>query len=224
MAIVLVVAPHPDDEVLGVGGTILRHLAAGDAVHIVICTRGEESRFGKEQVERVQAEARQAHARLGVTGSHFLDLPAAVLDTVPGAEVNQALGTVFDKVNPDVVYVPHVGDVHLDHEIIFRAAMVCSRPTGDRYPSRVLAYETVSETDWYAAPVTTPFVPNVFIDITDFIGGKLDACSLYASQIRPAPDQRSIESIRALSVTRGSVVRAAHAEAFVLIREIKGSR
>ena len=94
---VLVVAPHPDDEVLGVGGTILHHLAQGDVVHVVVCTRGEAARFGAEQVDMVQQEARQVHAFLGVTGSHFLDLPAARLDTVPGADLNAALAEVFDK-------------------------------------------------------------------------------------------------------------------------------
>ena len=94
MNTVLVIAPHPDDEVLGVGGTILRHLDTGDAVHVVICTRGEESRFGTEQVARVQKEAREVHAFLDLTGSHFLDLPAAMLDTVPGADL-EAAGTIL---------------------------------------------------------------------------------------------------------------------------------
>ncbi|MCH8149262.1 MAG: PIG-L family deacetylase, partial [Planctomycetes bacterium] len=119
MSHVLVIAPHPDDEVLGVGGTILRHLDSRDDVHVVICTRGEESRFGNEQVARVQKEACDVHAFLGLTGSHFLDLPAAMLDTVPGADLNIALGSVFDAVRPDTVYVPHVGDVHRDHQLVF---------------------------------------------------------------------------------------------------------
>ncbi len=217
---VLVIAPHPDDEVLGVGGTILRHLDFGDAVHVVICTRGEASRFGNEQVARVQKEARDVHAFLGLTGSHFLDLPAAMLDTVPGADLNAALGNVFDAVRPDTVYVPYVGDVHRDHQLVFQAAMVCCRPVGDAYPSRILAYQTVSETDWYAAPMTPAFVPNVFVDITAYIERKLEAFSRYASQVRKAPDQRSTEAILALSVTRGHSMNMPHAEAFMLVREV----
>ncbi len=220
MADVLVVAPHPDDEVLGVGGSILRHLDRGDAVHVVICTRGEDSRFGAEQVERVQAEARQVHTFLGVTGSHFLDLPAARLDTIPICDVNDALKGVFEQVKPEIVYVPHMGDLHRDHQVIFEAAMVCARPTGGNGPKRILACETVSETDWHAAPVTPPFVPNIYVDISEHIERKLEACAMYASQIRPAPQQRSIEAIRALSVTRGHTVGLGHAEAFTLIREI----
>ncbi len=194
MSNVLVVAPHPDDEVFGVGGTVLRHLADGDAVYVVICTRGEASRFGAEQVERVQTEARKVHAFLGVTGSHFLDLPAARLDDLPGADINAALEAVFQTVKPDTIYVPHAGDLHRDHQIIFQAAMVCSRPVGDHYPSRILTYETVSETDWYAAPTTAAFVPNVFVDITSYVDKKLEACAMYSSQIQPVPHQRSTEA------------------------------
>lgn len=219
MTTVLVVAPHPDDEVLGVGGTILRHQSNGDEVHIVICTRGDESRFGADQVRCVQDEAREVHKYLAVAGSHFLDLPAARLDTVPGSDINDALGGVFAQVKPDTVYLPHVGDVHRDHQLIFQAAMVCARPQSDVAPKRILAYETVSETDWYAAPTTPAFAPNVFVDITEFIERKLKACVMYASQIKPAPHQRSIEAIQALSITRGHTVNIHNAEAFMLVRE-----
>ncbi len=224
MASVLVIAPHPDDEVLGVGGTMLRHVADGDAVHVVICTKGRPPRFSPDQVEQVQAEARQAHSLIGLTGSHFLDLPAADLDTLPGADVNGALAEVVDRVNPDIVYIPHVGDVHRDHQIIFQAAMVCCRPVGANFPKRILACETVSETDWNAAPITPAFVPNVFVDISDYIDRKLDTCAVYASQIRPAPDHRSLEALRALSVTRGNTMGMHHAEAFMLIRELQTTR
>jgi len=220
MATVLVVAPHPDDEVFGVGGTILHHLAAGDAVNIVVCTRGETTRFGAEQVETVQREAREVHAFLGVTESHFLDLPAARLDTVPGAELNAALAGVFDVVEPDTVYLPHVGDVHSDHRLVFHAAMVRVRPTTSAYPSRILAYETVSETNWHAPPATPPFVPNVFVDISPHLGRKLEASAMYASQIQPPPHERSLQAIRALATLRGHTVHVPAAEAFMLVRDV----
>ena len=101
MSTVLVVAPHPDDEVFGVGGTILRHVADGDAVHVLICTRGEVSRFGAEHIETVQNEARRVHEFLGVAESHAMDFPAARLDTVPGSDLNAAVGDVFAHVQPD---------------------------------------------------------------------------------------------------------------------------
>jgi LmbE family N-acetylglucosaminyl deacetylase len=98
--------------------------------------------------------------------------------------------------------------------------MVCSRPGGGSFPKRILAYETVSETDWYAAPITPPFVPNVYVDISEYLERKLELCAAYASQIKPAPNQRSLEAIRSLSITRGVVVSVAHAEAFMLVREV----
>ncbi|MFQ5592447.1 MAG: PIG-L deacetylase family protein [Phycisphaerae bacterium] len=220
MRTVLVIAPHPDDEVFGVGGTILRHVARGDALHVVICTRGEESRFGREQVDRVQSEARAVHAFLGLAGSHFLDLPAARLDALPASDLNEHLADVFAAVKPDTLYIPHVGDIHRDHQLVFQAAMVCSRPGDLHRPTRILAYETVSETDWYAAPLTPPFVPNVYVNISDHIDKKLEACGMYASQVKEAPHQRSIAALRALSITRGHAVGFDHAEAFVLVREI----
>ena len=220
MARMLVIAPHPDDEVLGVGGTILKHLADGHEVHVLICTRGEESRFGKDQVERVSAEAKRVHEFLGISGSHFLELPAARLDTVPGTDINAALADVMTRVAPDVVYAPHPGDVHRDHQLVFQAVMVCARPVGSCYPRCIYTYETVSETDWYAPPATAAFLPNVFIDISGFIDGKLKACAMYESQIRPSPDQRSTEAIKALAVTRGHAMGMHHAEAFTLVREL----
>jgi len=119
-----------------------------------------------------------------------------------------------------VVFAPHPGDVHRDHQLVFQAVMVCARPVGSHYPRRIYTYETVSETDWYAPPVTPAFVPNVFIDISDFIDGKLEACAMYESQIRPSPDQRSTEAIKALAVTRGHAMGMHHAEAFTLVREL----
>jgi len=220
MGRVLVIAPHPDDEVLGVGGSVLRHVADGDAVHVVICTRGRVEDFGEEQVERVQAEARAVHKFLGVAGSHFLDLPAARLDTVPQVDINAALHRVFEQVKPDTVYVPHPGDVHHDHRVMFESAMVCCRPTHAASPERILSYETVSETDWNAPGVTPVFVPNCFVDISKFMDRKLEACAMYASQVRPAPHQRSREAIRALAVTRGHAMGMQHAEAFMFLRRL----
>ena len=147
-------------------------------------------------------------------------MPAARLDDIPGADINESLYGVFETVRPDTIYVPHPGDVHRDHQLVFQAAMVCSRPVGDCCPSRVLAYETVSETDWHAAPMTPAFVPNVFVDISPYIGKKLEACAIYESQIEPAPHQRSIEAISAQSTTRGYAVGVAHAEAFMLVRDV----
>lgn len=216
----LVLAPHPDDEVLGCGGTIARLTQAGARVDVAVVTRGHEPRFAAEHVAQVRAELAQAHALLGVAETHFLDLPAAELDRVAQAEVNAAVANVVAQVEPDTLFVPFVGDLHFDHRIVFEAALVAARPRGHTYPRRVLAYETVSETNWSAPGLSPAFAPNIYIDVTGQLETKLQAFALFASQCRPFPDERSLETLRALAAVRGSTVTRHAAEAFVLVREV----
>jgi N-acetylglucosamine malate deacetylase 1 len=216
----LVLAPHPDDEVLGCGGTIARLVAEGAQVEVGIITRGMAPAYSDEQVAEVRAEAAAAHELLGVAATHYLDLPAAALDSLPQAEVNRAIAALVGRVRPATLLVPFVGDIHADHQIVFNAAMVASRPAGGFRPDRVLAYETLSETNWSAPYLSPAFAPNLFIDIDTFLETKIAAFGCYASQVRPFPNERSIESLRALAALRGSCVNLHAAEAFVLLREI----
>ena len=216
----LVIAPHPDDEVLGCGGTIARLTAQGKAVDVAVVTRGFPPAYSDDQVAEVRAEARAAHARLGVRATHYLDLPAAGLDAMPQAEINRAVTEVIRKVSPDTLFVPHLGDIHIDHQLVFAAAMVASRPAGGFRPDRILAYETLSETNWNAAFLTPPFTPNLFIDIEHSLDAKLEAFTMFASQCRPFPNERSIEALRAMAMLRGAAVHAHAAEAFIMVREI----
>lgn len=220
MQVVVVIAPHPDDEVLGCGGTIARLSALGSRVHVVTMTRGQQPDFDAAAVQQVMSEASAAHRRMGVHESHFLDLPAARLDTIGRAEVNACLAQVLDGILPDTLLVPFPGDLHHDHEIAFRAAMVWCRPRDEQAPARVWAYETLSETNWYAPPVTTAFIPNIFVDISETIETKLAAFSCYGSQEKSFPDERSLKAIRALAESRGATVYRPAAEAFTLIRAI----
>jgi len=220
MGTVLVIAPHPDDEILGCGGTIARLSAAGHDVHVAIATRGAPLRYSEEDVERVREEAAAAHALLGVARTHHLDHPAAELDRVPHAELNAAMGALFATVKPDTVFLPFVGDIHLDHQLIFRSALVAARPNGWSYPARLYAYETLSETNWSAPYVEPGFAPSVFIDIHETLERKLDAFACYRSQCRVFPNERSPEALRALATLRGATVHRRAAEAFLLIREV----
>lgn len=214
------VAPHPDDEVLGCGGTMARLAAAGAEVHVVIATRGAPPRYSADYMDGVMAEARTAHALLGVHETHHLDLPAAELDTIGAAEINGRIGECLAAIEPDTVFVPFVGDIHLDHQIVFTAAMVWARPRHARAPARILAYETLSETNWNAPGVTPAFQPNSFVDISGHLDAKIDAFAAFASQAKPFPDERSPEAIRALATLRGATVFCEAAEAFVAIRQI----
>ncbi len=214
----LVVAPHPDDEVLGPGGTVLRARAAGDDVHVVIVTSATPPQYDAAFLERSRKEAAAAHAAMDVTESHFLDFPAAALDTVPRHEVNAALGRVLSAVRPATVLVPFPGDMHNDHAVVFEAAMVGCRPTAEWTPT-VLAYETLSETNWNAPYIAPSFTPTTFVDISDFLTAKLEAMGCYAEQLREPPHERSLASIESLARLRGSTVGVMAAEAFVLIRQ-----
>ena len=216
----LVLAPHPDDDVLGVGGVMARLAAAGARVEVGIVTEGKAPQFAAAQVAQVRAEAAAAHALLGVAATHHLGLPAAGLDRLAHADLNRAIADLVVAVRPDTLFVPFPGDIHRDHQLVFEAAMVAVRPAGPDYPVRVLAYETLSETNWNAAFLTPAFTPNVFIDISDTLQTKLGAFAAFASQVRAFPAERSVEALSALARLRGATVHRAAAEAFVLIREV----
>lgn len=218
---VLVVAPHPDDEVLGCGGTIRGLSQTGHDVHVCIATRGWEPLFPESQVEQVRGEARQASATLGAKLS-FLDLPVTRLAQMPEHELNGAVSRLIDSISPDWVFMPFRSDLHEDHRQLFDALLVALRPLPERSHrvQRILCYETVSETHWAAPGVDPAFEPQVYVDISPHLEAKLDAMRLYASQNRPAPHARSIESIRALAQFRGMTVGLHAAEAFVLLRDV----
>ena len=152
---VLVIAPHPDDEVMGAGGTVARLSDAGAEVVVAIVTKGAPPLFAEAATANVRREARAAHARLGVARTVFLDHPAARLDEVPDHELNRALGELVRAVAPDTLLLPFVGDIHLDHQLTFLSAMVAARPHCAEFPGRILCYETLSETNWNA-PVIAP--------------------------------------------------------------------
>ena len=217
---VLVIAPHADDEVLGCGGTIARHSAAGDRVVVAVVTRGAPPLFSDETVAQIRKETHEAHRVLAVSETVFLDFPAPQLDRVPMHEIADAIRGVVDRTQPDVVYLPHEGDIHLDHKIAYWATLVACRPVKSGTPARLLAYETLSETEWGAPGNRDAFTPNVYIDIASYIDVKTRAMGCFAGQLRPLPHPRSLETIGALARLRGSAAHLHAAEAFMLVREI----
>lgn len=216
----LVIAPHPDDEVLGAGGTIARLAAAGNEVYVAVVTEGKPPVFSEELVSRVQAEARQAHALLGVKETLWLGLPAAALAETSHSELNAVLGNVVSRLRPQTILTPFLGDMHVDHQLIFTSTLVASRPHHPGYPELILGYETLSETNWNAPYLTPPFVPNVFLDITSQLELKLAAMQCFGSQLRDPPHERSVATLRALATLRGATILKEAAEAFVLVRHV----
>ena len=218
---VLVIAPHADDEVLGVGGTIAKRAGEGHEIVVCVVTKGCEPLFREEYASGVQTECRKADAFLGVKETIFLDFPAAMLEEVPRYRLNDGILSVIREVKPDEVYIPHRGDMQIDHKMVTDAAMVALRPKYEHRVSRVYCYETLSETGWDIPNTENTFIPNVYEDLTDTIGRKLEALSFFQSQLSPFPAARSLGAVEALARFRGATVNVNAAEAFMLIREIK---
>ncbi|MBQ8549947.1 MAG: PIG-L family deacetylase [Clostridia bacterium] len=217
---VLVFAPHADDEVLGVGGTIAKHVAAGDDVYVCIATRPTPPVFDDALFERIRRETKQAHKFLKIKKTFFLEYPAVNLESIPRTTLNRDILSVIEEVRPEVVYMPHFGDMQKDHTLLAEAIMVAIRPKHEHKIKRVLAYETLSETEWNAPHASTAFIPNVYNDISDTLDIKLRAMSFFESQLADFPCPRSTEAIASLAKLRGSTIFANAAESFMLIREV----
>lgn len=218
---VLVIAPHPDDEIIGVGGTIAKRSKAGDEVYVCVVTKGGLPLFNPEFIEQGRRECQEADAKLGVMETIFLDFPAVMLETVPRYEFNGKIAEVVQRIKPDEIYIPHRGDMQIDHQMVVDAAMVAVRPRGKNYPKRVYAYETLSETGWNIPNTVNEFIPTVYEDISDTFREKLEAMKTFQSQLAPFPEARSIGAIEALAKFRGATVSVEAAEAFSLVREVK---
>ncbi len=221
---VLVLAPHPDDEVLGAGGCIARHVADGDEVHVAIMTNasvGAPELFSAARVAEVRQEALVAHQLLGVHRTHFEEFAAPRLDAEPAYPIAMAISRLIRETSAQTLYIPFRGDLHVDHRVIFTAALVAARPINDCPVKRILAYETLSETDWAAPFADDAFIPTAFVDISGFLQRKLDALACFRSQMKPFPNSRSLEAVTALARLRGATVSVQAAEAFHLIRDIR---
>lgn len=218
---VLVIAPHPDDEVLGLGGTIAKRVKEGHVVYVCIVTKGCEPLFSAANVEITKKNSLKADSFLGVTETIFLDFPAVMIEEVPRYKLNDALLQVVNRTKPDEVYLPHRGDMQLDHKLVVDAAMVALRPKYSHVVKRVYSYETMSETGWDIPNAQNEFIPNVYEEISGFLGKKLKALSMFEMEVQSFPNPRSPEAVESLARYRGSTISVEAAEAFSLIREIK---
>lgn len=218
---VLVIAPHADDEVLGVGGTVAKYVEAGNQVDVCIVTVGQVPMFSQEVVSAIRNEALAAHSLLGVHESIFLELPAVLLSEIPKHELNAKLCEAIGRVKPDVVYIPHFGDMHYDHALVAQAAMVAVRPVNGCGVKEVYSYETLSESEWNVPHAANAFLPNMYINISAQLEKKVRAMACYQSQLKEFPHPRSMKAIESLACLRGSAVGVGAAEAFCLLRKIK---
>lgn len=221
---ILVIAPHADDEILGCGATIARHVSEGARVQIAILTNASEGSpelFSKDYIARLRKEALMAHEMLGVEKTIFRELPAPKLDQLSVSDVSQVISEIIELFKPNRIYIPFENDLHNDHKIIFQSCLVAARPLPESKIEKILAYETLSETEWAAPFPQNAFVPNYYINIEHFLETKIQAFELFESQIKQFPHPRSSKTIEALARFRGSTVGYAAAESFMLIRQIE---
>lgn len=217
---VAVIAAHPDDELLGVGGTVLRHVAAGHQVFALVIADGATSRYSPTAVASLQEQCRDAARILGFAEIDFLDMPDQRLDTLPKLEIVQAIEEFLDVKRPNVVYAHHWGDVNADHRIVSEAVVTACRPVGESFPSSLSCFETPSATEWGLPDPASQFVPTRFVDVTSTIERKLEAMARYISEVRPPPHPRSLEALRSRAAYWGQFAGCAYAEPFVVARDI----
>ena len=225
MASILVVAAHPDDEILGCGGVLARHAAEGDTVHILIVAEGATARdserdpHGREaELAALGAAASRAAAAIGAEEPRMLGLPDNRLDTLPLLDVIKPIEAVIEAVAPEIVYTHHAGDLNVDHRIVHQATVTACRPLPGSPVRALYAFETVSSTEWQTAGET--FRPQRWVDIEPFLDRKLRALNAYQAEMRPFPHARSREAVEALARVRGTAVGLKAAECFVVVREV----
>ena len=217
---VLIIAPHPDDETLGCGGTLLKHGSSGDEIHWLIVTNiTEKYGWEIEKVSRRQEEIKKVSKAYGFKSVHKLDFPTMKLDAIPISELVNKISNVIKKVKPHFIYLNDQNDIHTDHQIVFKAVMSSSKSFRHPYIQRILNYETLSETEFTAPLQGKAFQPNVFVDITKFFEKKGKIMLEYDSEVMDPPYPRSLDVIEALAKYRGSRIGVKYAEAFSLLYE-----
>ncbi len=216
---ILVIVAHADDEAIGCGGTIARHTAQGDSVELLILADGVTSRSDSDSADltKRQAASELALKVLGIRQSTCLGFSDNSLDSVPLLQVVHKIEPVIRRIEPDIVYTHHIGDLNIDHRIAHQATMTVCRPLPGQSVREVLTFEVVSSTEWNS-PFLHPFVPQMFIDITDHLDTKMKALEAYDLEMREAPHSRSIEHIRSLAIHRGHSAGVGAAEAFMVMR------
>lgn len=224
---ILVVAAHPDDEVLGCGGTIARHAHSGDQVHVLVVAEGSTSRQQERDRASVRDElsalakaAQTAGSILGAAGVELLDLPDNRLDSLDRLDLIKRIEDSVARHQPDCVYVHHAGDVNVDHRRLHEAVVTACRPTPAHVVKRLLSFEVASSTEWQPPGSAPVFQPNWFVDISDQWERKREALVAYSSEMRDWPHARSLEAVEHLARWRGAQVGVEAAEAFCLLRQL----
>ena len=219
---VLVVAVHPDDETLGCGGTLLKHKSNNDEIHWLIVTDIKELEgFDKSTIEKRSNEIDKVKRLFNFNSVSKLGLSTTKIDEYSMSSLIEKISSVINKVKPHIIYLPFKGDIHSDHKHVFNAAYSCTKSF--RYPFIKIIYmmETLSETEFSLSTKDESFIPNVFVDISDYMDKKIEAMEIYEGEMGSHPFPRSERNIKALATHRGATVGCEYAESFMLIKEVK---
>lgn len=219
---ILFIAAHPDDETLGCGGTILKHKSIGDEIYWLIITKptiNHPYEFTQKFIDDRSALIRYVSKQYGFNGLFSLEFPTQLLHSVDLREMIIEIEKVIDEIQPNFIYTIFKDDVHSDHRIAFNAVYSCTKNFRKSHIEKILMFETLSETEFAPAIPSLSFVPNVYVDITDFFDRKLKIMQLYDTEIMEEPYPRSLSSITALARLRGNRAGVKYAEAFMLLYE-----
>ncbi len=214
---ILVVVAHPDDEILGCGGTIAKHVKAGDEVYTLMLAEGIISRDTRDGLSELNKAAKQANKYLGVKRLKMLSLPDNKMDCIPLLDVVKEVEREIQRIKPEVVYTHHKGDLNIDHRITYQAVITASRPLPGMTVKSILLFEVPSSTEW-----GDEFIPNYFVEID--IKKKIEALQFYESEMREHPHSRSYRAVEMLAGWRGATVGVNAAEGFVIERMIVKGR
>jgi LmbE family N-acetylglucosaminyl deacetylase len=222
---VLCVAAHPDDETLGAGATLAKHVQAGDSVEVLLLSDGAMARHetetpaARQRREERRSDATAAGKVLGVDDVTVLDYWGNQLDDVPLIDVVRDVEAKVESFQPEVIYTHHYGDLNIDHQLVARAVRTAARPTADSPVDRVLSFETVSATEWGMPTADTAFQPTVFVDVGEQLDAKMDAIGVYETEMRDRPHPRAPASIRENARLWGDKSGLPAAEPFELLVE-----
>jgi len=217
---ILIIAAHPDDEILGVGGTILKHVAQGNEVNLLILGDGETSKDSMPDVEKKAAQARKAAEFLGAKNLILKKLPDQKFDSLPMLDIIKQIESIIVQIQPEIVYTHHPYDLNIDHRLTFKALLTACRPQPHFPVKKILAFETLSSTEWQIKDGAHLFCPTHYENIKTFIDKKIAALKIYSEELREFPHPRSLEGIRILAQYRGMEAGYQYAEAFQLIRNL----
>lgn len=225
---ILIVAAHPDDEVLGCGGTIAKLAKNGNEVHVILAAEGLTSRQTtreqsslKNEFDQLYKKAKDANDALGVTSLEFLGFPDNRMDSVDLLDIVKKIETKLEFFPADEIYTHFPSDLNIDHRLLSEAVLTATRPMPGQFVKKVFFFEVPSSTDWkFGGNDQSFFTPNVFVNIELFLAQKIKALAYYQSEMRPFPHARSLENLENLAKVRGAHVGYRAAEAFILAREL----